>query len=142
MSRLDSPPETPSLAVADRAPPTALRRALKRAGRAAGRCWKAANALPGPLGAFVLLLLPFSVLIALAADLLAFLFGSLGRATVSWTAIFLVLGLVLGLIVGGEALVLAPVMFGVVGLLVGATLGFLCAPIFQGLPDRLDQAIG
>jgi hypothetical protein len=85
------------------------------------------------------LLLPFLVLLALTADLLAFLFGGIGRATVSWTAIFVVIGFVLGLDVGGESVTVAPLVFGVTGLLLGLTLGFLCGPIFRRLPEHLDR---
>jgi hypothetical protein len=85
------------------------------------------------------LLLPLVVLLALTADLLAFLFGSVGRAVVSWAGLFTVVGLVGGLLIGGEAVAVLPVVMGVAGLFVGLVLGFLCGPIFRGLPEYFDR---
>ena len=139
MSLWGGPSETPLPAAEDKTrPATPLKRSLGRAVRTAGRCWKTACVLPA-VGGFLLLLLPFLVLLALTADLLAFLFGGIGRATVSWTAIFVVIGFVLGLDVGGESVTVAPLVFGVTGLLLGLTLGFLCGPIFRRLPEHLDR---
>lgn len=135
MSRLQGQSEIHPPAAEDKAqPPTPLKRSLRRAVLAAGCCWRVADALP-----VLLLLLPFIVLLALTADLLAFLFGGVGRATVSWTALFVVLGFVLGLVIGREAVAVLPVTMGVTGVLLGVVLGFLCGPIFQRLPERLDR---
>jgi hypothetical protein len=138
MSRLeDQSPASPAAEDKHR-PPTRFQRSLRRAGLAARRCWQAAGALP-VVGGFLLLLLPFIVLLALTADLLAFLFGGVVRATISWTAIFVVLGFILGLLVGGEAMTVMPLMMGVAGFLLGLVLGFLCGPIFQSLPEHFDR---
>lgn len=87
------------------------------------------------------MLLPFGVLLALSAELLAFLFGGIVRATISWTVLFVAIGLVLGIVVGGEGIAVLPVVMGVTGLLLGVTLGFLCGPIFRGLPVSFDREI-
>jgi hypothetical protein len=89
----------------------------------------------------LLLLLPAAVLLALTADLLAFLFGGLVRAAVSWTAIFALVGLALGVFVGGEGLTVFPLMMAAGGLLLGLVLGFLCGPIFRELPAQLDRQL-
>ncbi len=123
-------------------PPTPLERSLARAGLAVRRCWSVADALPiglRVLMAPLVVLLPFVVLVALSADLLAFLFGSVGRAVVSWTVLFIGVGLVVGLLIGGEAVTVLPVVMGVTGLLVGLVLGILCGRIFRGLPDYFDR---
>jgi hypothetical protein len=131
----DAPPPVAE----DGARPSALKRSLRRAAHAASRCWSAARALPGTVGGFLLLLLPFMFLLALIADLLAFLFGGVGRATVSWTLIFVVLGLVLGLVIGGEAVTVLPLTMGVTGLILGFTLGILCGPIVREMPEFMDR---
>lgn len=119
--------------------PTAWQRALSRAGLAVHRGLDAAGTVPlfGPL---LLLILPFVVLVALSADLLAFLFGGVGRAAVSWTLLFVVGGVVLGVVVGGDAVLVMPLMMGVAGLLLGLVLGFLCGRIFRHLPEFFDRA--
>ncbi len=120
-----------------------FRRALRRARLTLRRCWQiisAPNDFLG-IGVLLLLLLPFFVLLALGADLLAFLFGSVLRAIVSWSLLFTLLGLVLGLSIGGDAVLVMPVMAGVVGVLLGAVLGFLTGPIFRELPSHLDRKL-
>ncbi len=142
MSRSEELSDTPPPALTDQEqPPSSLQRSLRRAGKMARRCWRIADNLPREVVVFALLLLPFFVLFALTADLLAFLFGGMGRAIVSWTAIFALLGLALGLFVGGEAIAVLAITFGAGGFLLGLTLGFLCGPIFQKLPERLDQQL-
>jgi hypothetical protein len=118
-----------------------LKRALRRAGLAAGRCWRAAVELQMGLGIVPLLLMPFVVLLALSADLLALLLGGMVRATLSCTVSFVVVGIVLGYVVGGDAVAILPAVLGVAGLLLGIVVGFLCGPIFRSLPEQIDRRV-
>jgi hypothetical protein len=94
------------------------------------------------LGAVGILLLPVLIFIAMTADILAACFGSVLRAVVSWTALFLAGGLIIGLVIGGDSLVVMPLVMGVTGLLLGLVLGFLCGPIFRDLPEDMDRKLG
>jgi hypothetical protein len=51
------------------------------------------------------------------------------------------LGLVLGLSIGGDAVFVMPVMGALVGVTLGALLGFLTGPIFRELPSHLDRML-
>src|SRR5262249_44746543 len=118
-------------------------RALHRARLTTRWCWQMISAPNDCLGLGILLLplLPFILLLALSADVLAFMFGGFIRATVSWALLFMVLGLVLGLSIGGDSVLVMPVMAGLVGMLLGALLGFLLGPIFRELPTQLDRKL-
>jgi hypothetical protein len=74
--------------------PGPFKRALRRASLTVHRCCQiisAPNDFLG-IGVLILLLLPFLLLLALSADVLAFVFGGVIRAIVSWSLQFTLLG--------------------------------------------------
>jgi hypothetical protein len=131
--------ETPwPIAGGEISPHSSWARSLRRALRAGRWSLKAAEATPGAAGGLLLLLLPFIVLVALLGDLLVLLFGGGGRATLSLTALFALLGFVLGR--GGEGVIVLPIAMGMVGLFVGGLLWLLFGSTLRELrEEHFDQ---
>jgi hypothetical protein len=95
--------------------------------------------IPPHAGPYLAFLLPFILLLALLADVLAFLFGGFARATVSFAALFAAGGCILGLVSGGrQAAVFLSLLMGATGLILGLVVGLLCGRIFRELPDQFD----
>ncbi len=125
-------------------------RGARRAGRTAGRFWRLlGSGLPDdPLGItavlslLLILVLPFAVLTAFLADLIALLLGGVIRCTLTFAALGASLAIALALAVGGAegggmlmAAALAACGAGFAGLIVG----FLAGPIFRKLPESMDR---
>lgn len=119
--------------------PTPLKRSLKRIGRAGQRWWEAAILVPPVVEAIPLFTLPFAVLMAVIAEIMAFIMGSTYRSAIALSIIFALIGMHFSITEWGGIETWIVTVFALIGLSVGAFLGLLFGPIFKEMPEHVES---